>query len=112
MTISAAMLARLDQSVTVYPSTGYNSRGDVSYATSASTYRARVEYTARMVKGRFGPDQLARVTAYVGPTATGTTPTVGAQDKVVLPDGTAPKIIAVDTVRGLNGVHHQVVYLE
>jgi len=112
VTIAAALRARMDQTITVHATAGYNSRGDASWSTTAVTYEARVEAKTRLLKGALGRDQLATTTVYVGLSSTGAVPSIGQQDRVTLPDGTTPTLVRVDTLRDRTGVHHQVLYLE
>ena len=98
------------QSLVRYAYSGRGFTGDPSFAASGSTYPCRVEGKQHLVKGGDGRDVLARTIVYVSPTSTGGTPSIGLQDKVVLPDTSVAKLLAVDTLRDLDGVSHQVLH--
>lgn len=112
MTLHSIGRALFDQTVTVKTvTTGVSFYGDPSVSTSASTYAARVEGKQHLVKGPDGRDVLARTVVYVGTTSTGGTPSgIGVNDLITLPDGSTPPILAVDTMRDGNSVHHAVVH--
>lgn len=102
---------RMDQTVTVYAHSGYNSVGDAQYSTASATHAARVEKVQRLVKSAEGRDTMATTVVYVGYTTAGVAPTVTVQSKLTLPDGTSPPILAVDTHRmRTGGTDHQAVY--
>jgi len=110
MTLHRVLRGRLNQTVTVAAYAGNNAYGDASYASSATTYVARVEGKQHEVVDTRGQDVLARGMVFIGPTSTGGLPAVKVQDKVTLPDGTTPPLLAVDTVRDRDGVNHQVLH--
>lgn len=109
--MSALLEHRMDQTVTVYAHSGYSSVGDVQYSTSSATHKARVDAVKRLIKSADGRDVLATTVVYVGYTTAGVAPTITAQSKIVLPDGTTPPILAVETHRKFTGgTDHQAVF--
>ena len=111
--MSALLEHRMDQTVTVYAHRGYNSVGDVQFSTASASHKARVEKVQRLVKGPDGRDVIATTRVCVGYTTAGVAPTVTVQSKLVLPDGTSPPILSVDTHRkmvGTAGTDHQSVW--
>lgn len=111
MALHAALQKRFEQTVTVKAHAGYNSRGDMTFATSASTHKARWDGKQHLVKGPDGRDVMAQGTLYVGPTSTGGAPALTVNAELTLPDGKKARILAVDTVRDRSAVNHQAVHL-
>jgi hypothetical protein len=107
--IPPGLLTLFSQTVTVYRSTGQNSRGDRLYRATAETYKARQENKITLVKDRLGQDVVSKTRCFVAATSTGF-PAVHVDDKVVMPDGTMPKLIAVDALRDDVGPNHMVLY--
>lgn len=87
---------RLTQTVTKYAFAGYKANGDPRLSTSPVSYPARMENSQHLVTGRDGRDVLAKSVTYLGPSSSGD-PTFMVEDKIVLPDGTSPRILAVDS---------------
>lgn len=105
------LATRLTSTVTVWAFTGMNSRGDRTFATSASKYPARLEALQHFVQGKDGRDVLAKSRCFVGPTTAGTAPTITVEDKVQFPDGTQPILLAVDTGSNRDGTtNHQLLH--
>lgn len=101
----------MDQTLTVHAVSGYKSVGDPTYSTASASHACRVEKVQRLVKGPDGRDVLATTRVFVGTTTAAVAPTVTVQSKVTLPDGTVPKLLAVDTQRKrAGGTDHQVLY--
>lgn len=107
--IPPALLSLFDQTVTVRRSTGQNSRGDRLYSTTAQTYKARQENKTTLVKDRLGQDVVSKTRCFVAATSTGF-PGIHVDDRVTMPDGTQPKLIAVDALRDDVGPNHEVLY--
>lgn len=107
--IPPGLLKLFDQTVTVRRTTGQNSRGDRLYSPSAETYKARQENKTTLVKDRLGQDVVSKTRCFVAATSTGF-PSIGVDDRVTMPDGTMPKLIAVDQLRDAAGPNHEVLY--
>lgn len=106
-----AVHQRMDQTVTVHTHTGYGAYGDPTFSTAGSTHAARVEGVTRLVKSADGRDILAQTIVYLGYTSTGGAPAAALQDRLTLPDGSQPPILAIDTHRMRSGgTDHQKVY--
>ena len=111
MTLHALLRTRFcTQTLTRYAYSRRMFSGDPVYATSATTYPCRVEGKQHLVKGGDGRDVLARTVVYVAPTSTGGIPVIALQDKIVLPDTSVAKLLAIDTLRDLDGVSHIVLH--
>lgn len=85
--------------------TGRNSYGKPTYSTSGSTYTARVVNKQKLVRTTAGIEQISTVTAYVASTGS-----FDPEDKVTLPDGTSPSILAINNYPDDSGIHHNVIY--
>ncbi len=108
----AELTARLGQTVTIRPvarrtdgSIIRDSYGKPTYGAPA-TYPARVEGKNQLVRTASG-DQRASTTMV---TLAGG-PTIGTEDRLTLPDGTSPGIVAIATVPGASGTHETILYL-
>lgn len=88
--------ARLTQTATRYAFAGYTANGDPRLSTAGVPYPARTENTQHLVTGMDGRDVLAKSVTYLGPSSSGD-PVFTVQDKIVLPDGTSPRVLAVDS---------------
>ena len=107
MTLHALLRTRFcTQTLTRYAYSGRLFTGDPSFSTSATTYPCRVEGKQHLVKGGDGRDVLASMVVYVAPTSTGGIPVIALQDKIVLPDTSVAKLLAIETPRDLEGVSH------
>lgn len=112
MALSAALVRRFAQTVTLSTMTSMDPYGTATYGT-AKTYKARVEQRREYLKGPDGREVLAHTVVYVGPTSTGGYPprTLAPFGKIVLPDGTSPGIVAIEENPAADGTrHHTVVY--
>ena len=78
------------QTLTVYPSTAFDQYGNASHSTTASTYNALIVHQVKAIQDIKGVEKVSNTQIYLS----GNT-TIGIQDKIVLPDGSAPIIIAV-----------------
>jgi hypothetical protein len=110
MTLWRTLAGQLSQTATRNAFAGYNSRGDPSFSTSATTFPVLVAGKQGLTKGPSGRDVLYRQEVYVGPSSTGGTPNFTVQDRVTLPDATTPPIVNVGTFPERSGVSFQVLY--
>lgn len=101
--MSFDFLDMMPQTVIVAPYTGQNGDGEPTHGAGVS-YPARVEGRIRYVATRDGADRIAVRRVYLGTTAS-----INVKDKITLPDGTSPPIIAVSPVDDEEGPHHVVV---
>lgn len=107
MSLQAELRSLLDQTLTRKANSGFNTRGDPTNSTASTTYACRVEAHRHIVKDASGRDAVVHHTVFVGTTSTGGVPAIGLNDRITLPDGTVPLLVAVDTVRDESGTHHQ-----
>ncbi len=108
----AELTARLGQSVTIRPVARRADGSVIRDGYGKPTYGALVTYPARVE----GKNQLVR--AATGDERASTTmvtlaggPTIGTEDKLTLPDGSSPGIVAIATVPGASGTHMTILYL-
>ena len=108
----AELTARLGQAVTIRPvarradgSVIRDGYGKPTYL-PAATYPARVEGKNQIVRTANGDERASttQVTLAGGPT-------IGAEDRLTLPDGSSPGIVAIATVPGASGTHMTILYL-
>lgn len=97
---------------TAMTGTGYASR---VYST-ASTFKARIEFKDRLVKGKDMKDQLSNTTIFtpMHDVDGSTSATIGISDKITLPTQFVPNkppIISVQPHYDHEGPHHYEVYL-
>ncbi len=112
-------LDMMPHTVTLEPFSDRDDYGKPIYGTAA-TYRARVVYKTEMIiDQRIGAAELETTSnghIWFGPPTTnlhsGTPPTVTAEDKVTLPDGSTPNIMRVDRFPDEYGDHHVKVYFQ
>jgi len=83
---------------------GRDAYGGPSYD-APITYVARITYKPTKVRTSDGREQVARGVIWVGGS-----PVVALQDKITLPDGTAPPLLTSDRVSDENGDTHTKVY--
>jgi len=101
------LLELLTQTVTVKPKTGRGGYGKKTVGT-AVTYPARVTKKQRLVRSADGTEQMSRGFVRLDGNAV-----VNPQDEITLPDGTTPKILAVEEHRDDAGAIHSIrVFLE
>ncbi|HAM39998.1 MAG TPA: hypothetical protein DCP69_01330 [Candidatus Omnitrophica bacterium] len=83
----------------------YSSQGAAALEVAVER-KARVEDTRRLILARDGTQQVTRAVVFIeGPVI------VTVDDQITLPDDTTPPIIAVNTVKDINGaVSHVEVY--
>lgn len=96
-------LDMMPRSVSIQPYTGQNGDGEPTHGAVAD-YRARVEGRIRYITTVDGSDRVPVRRVYVA--ATGG---ITVKDKITLPDGTSPPIVAVAIVDDEAGPHHIVV---
>jgi len=106
------LLARLGQAVTIRPVARRADGGVIRDGYGKPTYQAPRTYPARVE----GKNQLVRTAS--GDERASTTmvtlaggPTIGTEDRLTLPDGSSPGIVAIATVPGASGTHETILYL-
>lgn len=93
----------MPDTVTVASLTGFSTDGYATpgFSTSATSYRARVVREQRLIRSLEGREEMATTTVWVASTST-----FGPVDKVTLPDGSSPPLLAVETFSDEYGVTH------
>lgn len=94
----------LTNTITVSEISTRDAYGKPTYADGVE-YTCRITYRDQLVTNREGQDITARGNILIA----GTT-AIGADAKVVLDDGTEPKIIATKKVFDENGAHHTRIF--
>jgi len=104
MTVEAPLLALMPHTVTVRARTGIDGYGKPSYAAGTSV-RARVSFRPTKVRGADGQDVVARGTAILSEPLD-----VSPHDRLTLPDGSEPPILASAKVPDAKGFHHTSIF--
>lgn len=96
----------LNQTVQLAPRVDATKGGRAVYG-PAVTYRARVEYKSKMIRGKDGVDRASTARVFLD----GSAP-VDRTDQITLPDGTQPEIIEVEGMPGRYGsISYRTVYV-
>lgn len=92
-------------SVTIEPVSTLNKYGEKTYGTAQSIKAKIMERNERLaITG--GEEIVARGRAILGAISS---PTVTTKDRLTLPDGSTPEILAVQAVNDEVGLHHEVI---
>lgn len=101
MPIEAPFLEMMPSTVTVYPKTGMDAYGKMSYSGSGTAVRCRIQETGRVVKSADGREVYETGTLiFYG------NPVINSDSKIVLPDGSSPLILSVTHHNDDVGAHH------
>jgi hypothetical protein len=79
--------------------------GTATWSSSTRSHRCRVVEKQTLVHTFDGDEQVARTVAWVRSTST-----FGPWDKITLPDGTHPRLLAVEEYPDEQGHHHSRLY--
>ena len=104
MTFDPAFLTVLTQTLTVNRLSGVSTDGygRPAYTTSALSRYCRVTEKQHLVRNMEGEQEVATTIAWVRSTST-----FSPSDRITLPDGTTPKLLAIDEYRDEAGnMHH------
>jgi hypothetical protein len=104
--IEGEFLTLMPDTVTVYPADSRDSYGKVTHNGTGVEYRCRVRPEQRVMK-----DAQGREVDVIGKVYLHGAPTVAADARLVLPDGSEPVIIAVDHIGDDAGDHHVVLVI-
>lgn len=107
MTIDAALLDLLPDTVNIAPYSSIDQHGTVTYGANVE-YQARVEGRVRMVRDPEGNERVSTVTVYLA-----SSPGISPKDRLTLPAGytpSQPRIIAVERMPDENGAYYEAVY--
>lgn len=105
MAFEAAFLGLMNSTVTVSTRASHNNYGEPSYG-SGSTYRARINAKTGFVRTAEGETIEFNTVVWVASTKAFT-----ADDKITLPDGSAPQVLAVERPFDEDGTQHHVRFL-
>ncbi len=106
MTMDAALRALLTDTVTLAAYTSQDVYGSPTYA-SPQTVPARIEYKVRRVVDHTGQERVSRARVFLDGDVV-----LDLRDRVTLPDGTSPPILALYSVRDVDGSisHHEISF--
>lgn len=112
MSFESAFLELMPSTVTISTRSSHNSYGEASYG-SGTSYRARVVAQTGFVRaaggfGLSGHFETVEVRTVVWIASTGVITT---DDRITLPDGTTPPIVAVERYPDEDGTHHHKLML-
>ena len=105
MGISKEFLPMMRETVTLRAQASLDKYGKQSFATGASTYRARLIWQERILRDKDGREIVEAGRAILYGAAASVTP----QWQITLPDGSRPKITSVSTIEDEDGDHHSVI---
>jgi len=105
MSFESAFLGLMNSNVTVSTRSGHNNYGEPTYG-SGSTYRARIHEKAGFVRTADG--EVIEVTTEVW---VNSTKAFTVDDRVTLPNGTTPQVVAVNRPFDESGAQHHVKFL-
>ena len=105
MGISSEFLPMMLETVTLKGQASVDRYGKQTFATSGTSYRARLIYNERILRDKQGREIVEAGRAILYGVAASATP----QWQITLPDGSTPKITSVDTVQDEDGNHHSVI---
>ena len=105
MTFTDDLLELMPDTITVKALSGLSTdgRGVATYTTGTS-YRARKVLKQQLVRTFEGTEEISNTTIWVASTST-----FAASSEFVLPDGSAPPLLAVETFSDEDGITHSKV---
>lgn len=80
------------ETITREPYAGLDAYGQRTYG-AAETYKARIEHRARLVRDAHGEERVSQVQVYLASTTI-----FDVKDRLTLPDGTTPLMLALERV--------------
>ena len=108
MAFDTALLGVLAQTLTVNRLSGVSTDGygRPAYSTSSISCRCRVTEKQHLVRPFEGEQEVASTVAWARSTST-----FSPSDRITLPDGTMPRLLAVDEYRDEDGaLHHHTLH--
>ncbi len=103
MSFDLPLLELMPSTIRVSTRTSHNNYGEPSYAASTATYRCRIVQKPEFI--RTAADEVIEVSHTIWARSTGAT-TITVDDRITLPDGTQPQIMAVWRYPDTDGIHH------
>ena len=104
MTLDAALRELMTDTVTIAPVSTRDAYGKHGWATAVS-YVGRIQSGDHKVLDPKGVERVSVGRVYI-PDA----PDVSIHDKLTLPDGTSPPILAIDETHDERGTHHTTIH--
>jgi uncharacterized membrane protein len=105
MSFESAFLSLMNSTVTVSTRSGHNNYGEPTYAAGVN-YRARIHEKAGFVRTADGEVIEVVTEVWVNSTKAFTV-----DDRVTLPNGTVPQVVAVNRPFDEDGVQHHVKFM-
>lgn len=103
MSFESAFLSLMPSTIKVSTRTGHNNYGEPTYASSTASYRARIVQKREFVRTASG--ETVEATHVIWARSTGAT-TITVDDRLTMPDGTRPTILATERYPDTDGIHH------
>lgn len=104
MALESQFLSMMPDTVTVYPKSALDNYGKRSWSATGTSYNCRIQATSGLMRDAEGREVVVTATIYLYGA-----PTLTTDHKVVLPDGSTPVIVAVNTNNDDTGAHHTVI---
>lgn len=108
MSFSTQLLELMPSTVTVSTRSSHNAYGEPSYSTSSVSYRARIVEKPGFIRSGEGEDIAYSHTLWVRSTGA---VSITATDRITLPDGSSPPVVAVERMSDEDGENHCKVML-
>jgi hypothetical protein len=108
MSFDTAFLSMMPDTLTVTHLSGVSTDGygRATYTTSPHSCRCLVQEKQTKVQTYEGTEELATTVVWVRSTTT-----FGPSDRITLPDGTVPVLMAVEELHDADGVHHHKLFM-
>lgn len=103
---AASYLEFMPSTVSIQTRAGSNNYGEPSVSTTVTKYRARITFQPHEMRRAGGEVVAVKNICWVASTGT-----INATDKITLPDGSTPTILAVQTPMDADGNHHNKLML-
>lgn len=103
MSFSTSLLELMPSTVKVSTRTTHNNYGEASFATTTSSYRARVVSKPGYLRTAEGEEISYAHIAWIRSTGA---VSITASDRITLPDGSTPPVVGVERYPDQDGAHH------
>lgn len=110
MSFSKEYLQLMPDTVTVADVATRDEYGKRTYAT-ATSHRARISLKDERVVNLLGVEVLANIKIVLAPDAAGNLPSIDAESRLTLPDGSTPEVVSFGIASDEDGPHHAVVWV-
>jgi len=91
----------LQQTLLIYPYVSTDFHNDFTWSSIATSVKARIQSVAKIVRNKQGQEMYSTCTIYVDNTVT-----VSERDKIVLPNGVIPEILAINSEPDETGANY------